>query len=62
MANHWLDKSEYPFKSNYFDINGHKLHYIDEGQGETILFVHGTPSWSFDFRNIIKKLKKIFVV
>lgn len=57
MANHWLDKSEYPFTSNYFDINGQKLHYIDEGEGETILFVHGTPSWSFDYRNIIKKLK-----
>lgn len=58
MANHWLDTSEYPFTSNYFDINGHKLHYIDEGHGETILFVHGTPSWSFDFRNSIKKLKQ----
>jgi pimeloyl-ACP methyl ester carboxylesterase len=57
MANHWLDTLEYPFQSNYFDINGHKLHYIDEGHGETILFVHGTPSWSFDYRNIIKKLK-----
>lgn len=57
MANHWLDKMEYPFNSNYFDINGQKLHYIDEGKGETILFVHGTPSWSFDYRNIIKKLK-----
>lgn len=57
MANQWLDKSEYPFTSNYFDINGQKLHYIDEGQGETILFVHGTPSWSFDYRKIIKKLK-----
>lgn len=57
MANHWLDTSEYPFQSNYFDINGHRLHYIDEGKGETILFVHGTPSWSFDYRNIIKKLK-----
>ena len=57
MANHWLDKSAYPFTSRYFDINGHKLHYIDEGEGETILFVHGTPSWSFDYRNIIKKLK-----
>ncbi len=54
---HWLDKSEYPFKSNYFDINNHKLHFIDEGTGETLLFVHGTPSWSFDYRNIIKKLK-----
>jgi pimeloyl-ACP methyl ester carboxylesterase len=60
MANHWLDTSEYPFASNYLDINGHKLHYIDEGRGETILFVHGTPSWSFDFRNIIKKLKTDF--
>lgn len=60
MANHWLDKSEYPFTSNYFDINGQRLHYIDEGRGETILFVHGTPSWSFDYRNIIKKLKENF--
>lgn len=58
MANHWLDKSEYPFPSNYFDIGGQKLHYIDEGDGETVLFVHGTPSWSFDYRNVIKKLKE----
>lgn len=58
MANHWLDKSEYPFTSNYFDVNGQKLHYIDEGEGETVLFVHGTPSWSFDYRNVIKKLKE----
>lgn len=60
MNKQWLDKSEYPFKQKYFDINGHKLQYIDEGQGETILFVHGTPSWSFDFRNIIKNLKTNF--
>jgi haloalkane dehalogenase len=60
MANHWLDKSEYPFQSNYFDINGNKLHYIDEGKGEIFLFVHGTPSWSFDYRNIIKKLKEYY--
>jgi haloalkane dehalogenase len=60
MANHWLDTSEYPFTPHYFDINGHQLHYLDEGQGETILFVHGTPSWSFDFRHIIKKLKADF--
>ncbi len=58
MANHWLDKLEYPFSSNYFNINGQKLHYIDEGKGETLLFVHGTPSWSFDFRKIIKNLRQ----
>jgi len=56
MAPLWLDKSAYPFHSHYFPVNGHQLHYIDEGQGEIILFVHGTPSWSFDFRNVIKKL------
>jgi pimeloyl-ACP methyl ester carboxylesterase len=60
MDTQWLDKSEYPFTSNYSDINGYKLHYIDEGKGETILFVHGTPSWSFEYRNIIKKLKTGF--
>lgn len=57
---HWLDRSEYPFASNYFEINEHKLHYLDEGQGETVLFVHGTPSWSFDFRNVIKRLSPGF--
>jgi len=55
--NDWLDKSEYPFKPNFFSSGGHRLHYIDEGQGDIILFVHGTPSWSFDFRNIIKGLR-----
>lgn len=56
----WLDKIEYPFQSQYFPINNQKLHFIDEGKGETILFVHGTPSWSFDFRNIIKHFKKTY--
>jgi len=33
------------------------MHYIDEGSGDTILFVHGTPTWSFDYRYPIKKLR-----
>lgn len=57
MNNHWLNRSGYPFASKYFAVNSHQLHYIDEGKGETILFVHGTPSWSFDYRHIIKTLK-----
>lgn len=56
MTIKWLDKIEYPFQSKFFTINGHQLHYIDEGKGDVILFVHGTPSWSFDFRNQIKCL------
>jgi len=58
MNHTWLDTTEYPFDHHYFAINGHQMHYIDEGQGETLLFVHGTPSWSFDFRHIIKALSK----
>lgn len=60
MELNWLNKTEYPFNANYFDVNGIKMHYIDEGIGETILFIHGTPSWSFDYRNIIKKMKSNF--
>lgn len=56
MDNSWLNRIAYPFSSNYTEINGQQLHYIDEGKGETILFVHGTPSWSFDYRNVIKQL------
>lgn len=56
----WLDTSEYPFAAHYFEVNGYRLHYIDEGKGELILFVHGTPSWSFDFRNVIKVLSKSY--
>lgn len=58
MEHQWLNKTEYPFKSHYVELNGYKLHYIDEGSGDVILFVHGTPSWSFDFRNVIKILSK----
>ncbi|MCS4434749.1 alpha/beta fold hydrolase [Aquiflexum gelatinilyticum] len=54
----WLDKNEYPFPSQFFEIGNQKLHFIDEGNGELLLFVHGTPSWSFDFRNVIKVMSK----
>lgn len=47
---------EYSFQSNYFNYKGNLIHYIDEGEGEILLFHHGTPSWSYEFRNIIAKL------
>ncbi len=58
MNTSWLNTKEYPFAHNYLTVVGGQLHYIDEGQGEVLLFVHGTPSWSFEFRNIIKHLSK----
>ncbi len=50
----WLDTSEYSFAHRYFQVGGNKLHYVDEGRGEVLLFVHGTPSWSFDWRHLIR--------
>lgn len=58
-----VSHKEYPFSSNYFYINGHNLHYIDEGEGEkTIILVHGNPTWSFYYRNVIKYLRKHYRV
>ncbi|VVC77162.1 Haloalkane dehalogenase [Aquicella siphonis] len=50
--------SEYPFDSKFVTVNGSKIHYIDEGQGDVILFLHGMPSWSYLWRNVIPHLSK----
>lgn len=52
----WLDKNEYPFKPHYFTTPEGRMHYLDTGKGNVIFFVHGTPEWSFAYRNTIKKL------
>lgn len=51
-----LNKVLYPFKSNFLDINKLKMHYIDEGTGEVVLMLHGNPTWSFFYRDLIKLL------
>ena len=47
----------YPFESRWFTIGGHQCHYVDEGQGEPIVLVHGNPTWSFYFRSLIAGLR-----
>lgn len=46
----------YPFTSHYLDVNGLGYHYLDEGEGDPIVMVHGNPTWSFYFRELIKAL------
>ena len=58
MNTNWLNTNEYPFKHHYFKVNDTTMHYVYEGEGEVLLFVHVTPSWSFEFRNVIKFLSK----
>jgi pimeloyl-ACP methyl ester carboxylesterase len=56
METSWINREEYPFRSNYMDIDGNAIHYLDEGKGPILLMVHGIPEWSFTYRHIIKRL------
>ena len=53
----WLDRRLYPFASHRFDTPDGGMHYVDEGEGNPILFVHGTPSWSFEWRHALRALR-----
>lgn len=50
----------YPFKRNFETIGGHQYHYVEEGSGEPVLLLHGNPSWSFYYRELIQKLSPHF--
>lgn len=47
------DMPDFPFKPHYVEINGLRIHYVDEGKGEIILCLHGEPTWSFLYRKMI---------
>ena len=49
-----IDRTEYPFTSRWLDLPVGRIHYVDEGAGESLLFVHGTPTWSFEWRHLIR--------
>jgi pimeloyl-ACP methyl ester carboxylesterase len=52
----------YPFESNWLDLDGLRLHYLDEGYGEVVVAVHGNPTWSFYYRDLVKDFRKNFRV
>jgi len=51
--------AEFPFESNYVEVHGSKIHYVDEGSGDPILFLHGNPTSSYLWRNIIPHLTSL---
>ena len=53
-------KGLYPFSPKNMKIGGLDYHYVDEGDGEPLVMVHGNPTWSFYFRNLIKGFSKRF--
>jgi len=52
-----IPQSLYPFADHFFDRGGLRLHYLDEGQGEPVVMLHGNPTWSFHFRTLVLALR-----
>ena len=47
---------DFPFKPNYVEVDGLRMHYVDEGkpEGEVVLLLHGQPDWSYLDRKMIR--------
>ena len=50
----------FPVEHHFLDLGGARIHYVTAGWGETVLLLHGNPSWSFLYRKIIAGLKDEF--
>jgi haloalkane dehalogenase len=46
----------YPYEPHYVEVDGLRLHHLDEGRGDTVLCFHGEPSWSFLYRHMLDRL------
>ena len=55
-------ESLYPFQSHWLDLDGLRLHYLDEGPRDApvLLMLHGNPTWSFYYRNLVLRLRDRF--
>jgi len=56
MQNNKLISADFPFESKFLEVKGSKMHYIEEGEGDPILFLHGNPTSSYLWRNVIPHL------
>ena len=52
----------YPFDEHYLDLDGLRYHYLDEGESEVVVAVHGNPTWSFYYRDLVMDLRNDFRV
>jgi haloalkane dehalogenase len=56
----WVPGDLYPFEDRWAEIDGHLVHYLDEGTGKPLLLLNGNPSWSFGWRDVITRLRGSF--
>ena len=55
-----LAEGAFPFESRFLDLDGARLHYLDEGKGPALLMVHGNPSWSYLYKGLVDALRPNF--
>lgn len=53
MTSEHTISADFPFESKYIEVNGSRIHYVEEGEGDPVLFIHGNPTSSYLWRNII---------
>ena len=56
----WVDDELFPFESRFVELDGNVVHYVDEGSGPILLMLHGNPTWSFLWRDVIRALRTDF--
>ena len=56
----WFRSELFPFTSRFAEVDGARVHYVDEGSGPTLLLLHGNPTWSFLYRHVIAGLRDRF--
>lgn len=56
MSPDWLDPSLYPFAPHFLYTDAGRMHYVDEGAGAPVVLLHGNPTWSFLYRDLIRAL------
>jgi haloalkane dehalogenase len=52
----FADLPGYAFEPRYVELDGLRMHYVDEGSGPVVLMLHGEPTWSFLYRKVIAQL------
>jgi len=54
-----LARHDFPYASNYVEVMGSKMHYVDTGgEGSVVVMIHGQPTWSYLWRNVIPHVEK----
>ncbi len=55
-----IPKQLYPFDGHFLNLNGLRYHYLDEGSGDPVVMLHGNPTWSFYYRELVMALRNSF--